>query len=147
MYRRSLAECLPSGFTKMVARNVVMAYGSPSQCIYLLVWCSFFVYLCNISSVNIRYTRQELLEIINIPADITRPPGSRWFVVGPRRRQRRRRERKQKRGCRSGAMLKLRRQPHKPPLPSLYLSNVRSLVHKTEDLEFQLADNCYIRDC
>ncbi len=44
-------------------------------------------------------------------------------------------------------MLRLRKQPHKPPLPSLYLSNARSLVHKTDDLELQLAGNRYVCDC
>ena len=44
-------------------------------------------------------------------------------------------------------MLRLRKQPHKPPLPSLYLSNAGSLVLKMDDLEPQLAGNRYVRDC
>lgn len=118
--------------------------------------------MCTIGSANIRYTSQNLMDIgdqhqipisrvfhhtHNIPDDIARLPGSPWIVVGSRRRRRRRRERKQKRGRRSGVMLRLRKQPHKPSLPSLYLSNARSLVHKTDDLELQLAGNRYVRDC
>ncbi|KAK0137703.1 hypothetical protein N1851_026097 [Merluccius polli] len=114
-------------------------------------------------TLNIRtYTRQTLLSIRdqhqipvssdfhhthNIPDEIARPPGSPPIVVRSRRRRRGRRERKQKRGCRSGIMLRLRKQPHKPPLPSLYLSNARSLVQETDDLELQLAGNRYVRDC
>lgn len=37
--------------------------------------------------------------------------------------------------------------PLKPPLPSLYLTNARSMVHKTDDLEIQLAGNRYVREC
>lgn len=146
----------------MAARVVAAAHGSPFPCSLSLLWYSFLVCLCTIGSANIHYTRQNLLEIgdqhqtsvtsvfhhgHNIPDDIARPPGSPWIVVGSRRRRRRRRERKQKRGRRSGVMLRLRKLPHKPPLPSLYLSNARSLVHKTDDLELQLTGNRHVRDC
>ena len=109
-------------------------------------------------SAIIHYTRQNLLKIgdqhqtpitsvyqhtHNIPGETVRP----WIVIGSRRRRSRRRERKQKWGCRSGVMLRLRKRPHTPPLPSLYLSNARSLVHKTDDRELQLAGNRYVRDC
>lgn len=77
----------------------------------------------------------------------SRLPGSPWIVVGSGRQRRRRRERKQKQGCRSGSLLRLRKQPHKPPLLSLYLSNVRSKVHKTDELELQLARNRCVGDC
>ncbi|CAG6018054.1 unnamed protein product [Menidia menidia] len=83
----------------------------------------------------------------NIPDEIARPAGSPWIVIGSGRRRRRRCERKQKRGCRAGLLLKLRKQPLKPPLPSLYLTNARSIVHKTDDLELQLAGNRYVSDC
>lgn len=132
------------------------------------VYVVLSVYVFAVGSANTRYTRysrQNLVDIAdigdqrqtavsgvfhrkyNIPGDIARPPGSPWIVVGSRRRRRRRRERKQKRGRRSGALLRLRNRPHKPPLPSLYLSNARSLVHKMDDLEVQLAGNRYVRDC
>ncbi|KAI4802384.1 hypothetical protein KUCAC02_020225, partial [Chaenocephalus aceratus] len=140
----------------MAARMVAAAHGSPFLC-YLL-----YVYICCMTVfayTNIHYNRQELLDIgfqhklpvlrefqrdHNIPDEVARSPGSPWIVVGPGRR---RRERKQKRGCRSGLLLMLRNQPHKPPLLSMYLTNARSIVHKTDDLELQLARNIYVRDC
>ena len=83
----------------------------------------------------------------NIPEEIARPAGSPWIVIGSGRRRRWRRERKQRRGCRAGLLARLRKQPLKPPLPSLYLTNARSLVNKTDDLEIQLAGNRYVREC
>lgn len=65
------------------------------------------------------------------------------IVTEPRTR---RRERKQKWGSRSGLPAKFRKQPHKPPLPSIYLTNARSMVLKTAELELQLPGNRYIRD-
>ncbi|KAK1889290.1 Ribose-phosphate pyrophosphokinase [Dissostichus eleginoides] len=142
----------------MAARVVAAAHGSPFLC-YLL-----YVYICCMTAfayANIRYNRQELLDIgfqhklpvlrefqrnHNIPDEVARSPGSPWIVVGPGRRHRRQRERKQKRGCRSGLLLRQRNQPHKPPLPSMYLTNARSIVHKTDDLELQLAGNTYALD-
>ncbi len=144
----------------MAARIVAAANGSPFQCFFLFL--VFFFTLCVIGTVYIQYTRQTLLDIgdqhqisvssdfhhtHNIPDDIARPAGSPWIVARSRRWRRRRRERKQKRGRRSGVMLRLRKQPHKPPLPSLYLSNARSLVHKMDELKLQLAGNRFVRDC
>lgn len=63
----------------------------------------------------------------NIPLGIARSPGSPWIVVGSVRRCRRRRERRQKRGCRGGLLVRLRKQPYKPPLPSIFLTNARSI--------------------
>ena len=83
----------------------------------------------------------------NIPLDIARPPESPWIVVGPSKRRRRRKERKQKRGCRAGLLAQLRKQPHKPPLTSIFLTNARSIVHKIDELELHLAANCFVRDC
>ncbi|XP_072771248.1 uncharacterized protein [Nerophis lumbriciformis] len=146
----------------MAARTDAAAYGSPFQCSFFLLFFMFFFLLCTTCTANTRYTRQSLLDIgnshqisvssdfhheHNIPDDIARAQGSPWFVVGSGRRRRRRRERKQKRGRRSGVLLRLRKQPHKPPLPSLFLSNARSLVQKMDDLELQLAGNRYVWDC
>ncbi|KAK1893548.1 Protein translocase subunit SecA 1 [Dissostichus eleginoides] len=89
----------------------------------------------------------DTINIIIIPDEVARSPGSPWIVVGTGRRRRRRRERKQKRGCRSGLLLRLRKQPHKPPLPSIYLTNARSIVHKTDDLELQLSGTSYVGEC
>ena len=145
----------------MAARPDAAAHGSPFQCCFL-----YFILLCLYTLVSAfhRYTRQELVDIgyrhkitvsgdfhhnhnHNIPDELARPPDSPWIVIGPGKRRRRRRERKQKRGRRSGLLLRLKNHPHKPPLPSLYLTNARSITHKTDDLKLQLAGNRYVRDC
>ncbi|KAL1260011.1 hypothetical protein QQF64_007838 [Cirrhinus molitorella] len=147
----------------MAARWLVAAaHGSAFRCSFLMFLYVFVVCLCTTGNANAHYTRQDLTDIReqhqspvsrvfhhvhNIPYEIARPAGSPWIVVGSRRRRRWRRERKQRRGCRSGVMLRLRKQPYKPPLPSLYLANTRSLVYKTDYLELQLAGNRYVRDC
>lgn len=66
----------------------------------------------------------------NIPADIARPYRSPWIVIRSIKRHRRCRERKQKQGCQAGLLTRLREQPHKPPLPYIFLSNARSIVQK-----------------
>nr|XP_043874450.1 uncharacterized protein LOC122764210 isoform X2 [Solea senegalensis]XP_043874509.1 uncharacterized protein LOC122764439 isoform X2 [Solea senegalensis] len=69
------------------------------------------------------------------------------MVSPPSKRRRRRRERKQKRGCRSGSDAKLRKQPHRPAIPSLFLSNARSITHKMDELELQTATMSFVRNC
>jgi hypothetical protein len=82
----------------------------------------------------------------NIPHEISRTPGSPWIVVGSQKLRRRRRNRKQKRGCRAGLLTRLKKHPHKPPLPSVFLANVRSIVPKLDDLELRIATDNF-RDC
>lgn len=48
-------------------------------------------------------------------------------------------------GAEAGLLARLRKQPHKFPLPSIYLTN--TMVHKTDELELQLAANHYIHNC
>ncbi len=116
---------------------------------YTYIWCIFVCFLVCflfVASVKHNYSHQDLLDIgfqhkitvthdfyrtHNIPKDIARPPGSPWIVVGPGRRRRRRRERKQKQGSRAGLLARLRKQPHKPPLPSMFLTNARSITKWT----------------
>ncbi len=128
------------GTGRMAARTVAaLAFGA----LLFLLLCVFLF----ITSVKHNYSRQELLDIgfqhkitvthdfyrtHNIPKDFTRPPGSPWIVVGLGGRHRRRRERKQKRGCRASLLIRLRKQPYKPPLPSMFLTNARSMAHKMD---------------
>ena len=63
------------------------------------------------------------------------------------RRRRRRNERKQKRGCRAGVYAHLRRRPHQLPLPSIFLSNARSITNKMDELKLQMAANGLVQDC
>ena len=53
----------------------------------------------------------------------------------------------QKRGCRAGGLARLLKRPHKPPLPSLSLANVRSLTNKMDELSLQAAWDNFTRDC
>ncbi len=41
----------------------------------------------------------------------------------------------------------LRKQPYKPPLPSMFLTNARSMAHKMDELKLYIAGNHHIRDC
>ncbi|KAK0150001.1 hypothetical protein N1851_009235 [Merluccius polli] len=91
-------------------------------------------------------TTQDFHRANNIPTDIARPPSSPWIVVGSVKQRRRRRERKQKRGCRAGLLARLRKQPNKPPLTSIFLANARSFVNKMDEMDLQLAKN-FMRDC
>lgn len=111
--------------------------------------------------VNTSYSRAELLCIsseyrcafknenagYDIPTDIARPAGAPWIVVPLEKRRRRRRERKQKRGCRAGIHVRLGKNPHKPPLPSLFVTNARSLANKMDELEMITATQKNIQDC
>ena len=148
--------------SKMAARIDAAAHSSSrQQCVLLFLFvCLFF--LCPSCRAFITYSRQDLFRIglqseqfviedftntHNIPPDIAQPPGSPWTVIPAGRRRRRRKERKQKRGCRAGALARLRRRPHKLPLPSIFLSNARSLANKMDELKLQLAANRLVRDC
>ena len=146
----------------MAARTVAAARSSSFLC-FLCVFSSVCL-LANVtvSSANPMYSRRDLLTIglqcnvaitsafshsHNIPEEIARTPGSPWIVVGSTRHGRRRRSRKQKRGCRSGQLAKLRRQPHKPPLPSIFLMNARFILNKMDELNLQMSENKYVQDC
>lgn len=83
----------------------------------------------------------------NIPPEIARTSGALWIVIGSAKKRRRRKERKQKRRCRSGLLARLKRQPFKPSLPSIFLTNARSVVKKIEELNLLLAAQPIARDC
>jgi len=56
-------------------------------------------------------------------------------------------EKKQKQSCKAGILARLRRQPHRPPLPCLFLTKARSLVNKMDELRLQVAtmkDSCIL---
>ncbi|KAK1889582.1 Imidazoleglycerol-phosphate dehydratase [Dissostichus eleginoides] len=143
----------------MAARSDAAAHGS---LFWLCTVCFLFVCVTTLEQATYIYSRMDLFDIgmscrsditadfhrtNNIPEDIARPPGSPWIVFGPVKQRRRRRERKQKRGCRAGLLARLRNRPHRPPLPSLFLANARSIVHKMDELEVLLAANTNVRDC
>lgn len=126
----------------MVACGSAASLCSPSWCLILFVWSLLLIDMYQ--STNY-YSRQDLINIgvvhsraimlsfhrtHNIPDSITRKLGSPWVVI-PVKRCRRRDERKQKWGCRAGVSVRLRKDPHRPLIPSLFLSNGHSSVaHK-----------------
>lgn len=61
----------------------------------------------------------QILYSHKIPADIARTPGSPWFTIPAGTRRRWCRDRKQRGSCRAGVWVRLCKQPHKPPLPSI----------------------------
>ena len=143
----------------MAARTGAAALSSPVGCVFFLL---FVCFLFNFCKANHSYSRQNLIDLgqmcfmpvtahfqrsYNIPMDILRAPGSPWITTLPGKRMRRRRDRKQKRGCRSGTDARLRKQPHRPALPSLFLSNARSITHKMDELELQMATFSFVRNC
>ncbi|KAL6490208.1 hypothetical protein MHYP_G00005530 [Metynnis hypsauchen] len=75
----------------------------------------------------------EFLDAHSIPEEIARTPGAPRFVVGSSRPYRQRRHRKQKRGCWSGLTARLKRQPHKPALPSVFLTNARAITNELDE--------------
>ena len=133
-------------------------WGAP--CHYASFLCFICLFFCS-SGTHI-YSHQDLIrtgfqakiEITgtfalthSIPPEIARPPGTPWTVIRSSKCWRQRRERRQKRGCRAGLLNQLRNQPHRPPLPSVFLTNARSRANKIDELQSQIAYNCHIHDC
>ena len=75
----------------------------------------------------------------SIPPEIRRSPLSEELTIPLLRRRRHRRYRKQKRGKRGGIKAKLKANPHKPAIPSLFLANARSLNNNMDELRLQSA--------
>ena len=48
---------------------------------------------------------------------------------------------------RLGLDARLCKQPHRPALPSLFLSNVKSITHKMDELELQMATTSFVQNC
>ena len=67
--------------------------------------------------------------------------------TGGLRRRRRRCDRRRKRGSRGGLTAKLRANPHRTPLPSILLSNVRSLEKQVDFMKLDLRTNRETKDC
>ncbi|XP_073669588.1 uncharacterized protein [Paramisgurnus dabryanus] len=145
----------------MAARIVAAAQCSLKQCCMWLLFVLFFVVKSTRATPYIFYNREELLYIgrtfrvpitsafqhsHNILPGIARAPSSTWIVSPNVKHRRRRRERKQKRGCRSGVLARLKRAPNRPPLPSLYVANARSLGNKMDELHLDLSNRTNIRD-
>ena len=152
LYRHSASFI--SNSVAMAARIVAAAQCSLKQ-------CSEIIQIKPNQSSNIFYNREDLLYFgrtcqipitsafqhsHGIPPGIARTPASPWIATPSGIPRRRRRERKQKRGCRSGDLTRLKRAPNRPPLPSLYVANVRSLGNKMDELNLDISTRSTIRD-
>ena len=100
----------------------------------------------------IKYDRNTLLNLWDVNyrisitdydghSDILRPNSSpsHDFQI-PKCKQR-------KRGKRAGALVRFRRRISRPPLPSIFLSNLRSINNKTDELFYLISNFRDYRDC
>lgn len=86
------------------------------------------------------YTREELLLLIpNVCPQVQLPEDCKELLRNSRTRTWNRISLK-KRGSRGGVRQRLKRRGHKPPLPVITLSNVRSLRSKTDELDMFYRD-------
>ena len=101
------------------------------------------------------YSRAELLdinrELHRLSSEIFIPPPKIHSL--PREtsastgRQRRRCERKQKRGKQAGVQARLKANPSKPPLPSIFLANVSSIRNKLDEIRLRLTAQKTLTSC
>ncbi|KAL7860079.1 hypothetical protein SRHO_G00152260 [Serrasalmus rhombeus] len=102
----------------------------------------------NIHCTNIGFTHQ--FDFNQLPPELIRTPGPSESLLptgSARRRRRQRRQRKQRRGKRGGLCAKLRLNPHRPALPSVFLANVCSLPGKLDELKIWTLTQRWLRDC
>ncbi len=121
--------------------------------------CVLFVilllYVLDVVSITV-YDRHTLLnlgsfiaqrkpdfEFLNAGALFT-DTASEPFVCATRSRPRKRRR---KRGKRAGVLVRLRRRPLRPPLPTILLANVQSLDNKLCELRARISYQRETRDC
>lgn len=143
----------------MAARTVAAALLSST---WMFLYVLFVCLSCTDCQTEGPYSQQDLLKIGTLCSDldfvrqqyrehiqpeISRSAGSPWITIPGSSRKRRRRERRQKRGCRSGVQTRLKKAPHKPTLPSIFLSNARSLINKMDELMLITESHKSVRDC
>ncbi len=163
------ASCITS---KMAARSDAAATPGPKNCVFMSVSLvsssSNCLTLLKNQKTNTRkhiYDRQSLLDIDNVykhqlsPATTEKLQGL-CLLLKPdpetaasptdatrTKRRRRRCERGQKRGKRGGIRARLRANPTSPAIPSLMLSNVRSLENKLDLIQLSRSTQHETRDC
>ncbi len=99
--------------------------------------------------IKLRYTNTDVdttLDLHLLPPKLLRSPGSSEPVNPTGSARSRRCKRKQRRGKRSGLRAKLKLNPHRPALPSVFLANVRSLANKIDELRLRITQRMFI-DC
>ena len=112
----------------------------------LTVFCSCLV--CEIHCQNglpathIQYDREFLLYLADRPSSIIRPPDLPEWV--PTREDPPLEENARRRGKRGGIRQRVRRRGHRTPLPTITLSNVRSITNKIDELRANVSyDHAY----
>ena len=146
----------------------IWSHGGGQECssFQLLCWMfvcmsvlAFFLQtLSHLRTVISACSRQELINIglrskiaitinfqrhNNIPEDIAKPEGDPWIYC-PAKRQRR--QRQCKLGCCLGIQARLRKNAHKPPLPSILMTNMKFIIHKMDELKLLTALNQFVQN-
>ncbi len=138
----------------MAARTVAVAssyYNWHSFCT-LLVILGIISHI--VGAVALQYSCSELLQLNTgghylsteyfIPPEIISPSPGDPAAAG---RQRRRCEWRQKRGKRAGVWARLKANPFKPPLPTIFLSNAQSIRDKMDEVRLHMAAKRTIHNC
>lgn len=63
------------------------------------------------------------------------------------RRAKKAKKTQQKCTYRSGLLDKLRKHPHKPPLPNIFFTNARSIINKMNKLPIEISENKHTKAC
>ncbi|KAK7929457.1 hypothetical protein WMY93_005852 [Mugilogobius chulae] len=104
-------------------------------------------YFCTLLVQRRTFTTERRLSAVSGVSD---PPGDRETTFGTPAaadRRRKRCERRQKRGKRGGVWARLKASPFKPPLPTIFLSNARSIRHKLDEIRLQIATRRTLNHC
>lgn len=136
----------------MAARIDTAALTSPVRCFSLVFLFVCLLVIAKISQANHSYSRldilnigfqcnqvvtSEFLKLHNILEEIARTPGSPWIVIGSSKSV----------DDGRGLLVRLKKQSRKPPLPSVFLANARSLANKRDELQLLIATNNIMKDC
>lgn len=119
----------------------------------LLLLCMFLhIHLAE----ALKYSCAELLELNTgdtcrltadlffISPEIVRTP---FGTLAAARQRRKHCERRQRRGKQAGVLTRLKANPFKPPLPTIFLSNARSIHNKMDEIRLRLTTQRNIANC
>ena len=135
--------------------NMAASTGAAAVC--SLFWCYVFLFALQTMSMNrkisltLNYGTARLFrQNFCWPTTSLRTSQDLWTVPGmysvPSGCRDSRRKRRRKRGCWSGLQTRLRKVPHRTALPSIFLTNNRSITQKLDELELNIATNSYVRN-
>ena len=138
----------------MAARSDAAARSNHNRHSFCTLLVALGIILHVFGAVALRYSHSELLQLNTgvhhlpaeyyIPPEIIRPSPEDPAAAS---RRRRRCERRQKRGKRAGVWARLKANPFKPPLPTIFLSNARSIRGKMDEIRLHMAAKRIIYNC